>query len=65
MKNITLIVNDCEFNLATMYKNTIVEAFEKFPEDTLDKIAEKLCIGSSTLYRYMRIFNIKRLSDDN
>lgn len=54
-----------EFNLYNMYRNEIEKAFKLNKFDKPEIIAKKLGISDKTLYRYLDVFNLRRLIESN
>jgi len=50
--------NDKEYNLATMFKETIIKAFEIHKNENQETIASILGISDRTLSRLIKDFNI-------
>lgn len=56
----TYVMNNSEYNLATMIKETVIRAFVTYPMETTEQIAVRLGISERSAYRYMKQFNISR-----
>lgn len=57
--DIGLTPGDGEYNLRNMYRNTILEAFNRYPKMKAFQIAQILGLSERTLHRYLTAFNLR------
>lgn len=59
------IFGNTEFNLLKMYKDTIMEAFNRHKDQNIDFMAVQLGISGKQLYRFIDQFGLRHLVEEN